>query len=128
MIFRPLGIAVLGSIGTAVYRSGLANRLPAGVPSEAAEIARDTLGAAVGVAEALPDQLGLALLEIARNAFVQGLHLAAGISAAVAIVTALVAVILLRHVRASSEPEAQLDLDAVGATTELDKQEEGNAA
>jgi predicted metal-dependent enzyme (double-stranded beta helix superfamily) len=42
------------SIGTAVYRSGLTNRFPAGVPSEAGEIARDTLGAAVGVAEPLP--------------------------------------------------------------------------
>lgn len=42
------------SIGTAVYRSELTNRLPAGVPSEAGEIARNTLGAAVGVAEQLP--------------------------------------------------------------------------
>ncbi len=112
-----LGIAILGSIGTAIYRSELANRLPTGIPPEAAEIARDTLGAAVGVADQLPDPLSRALLEIAGNAFVQGLHLAAGISAAVAIAVALAAVILLRHVRASLEPERQPDLDVVGATT-----------
>jgi DHA2 family multidrug resistance protein-like MFS transporter len=90
-----------------VYRSALANRLPASIPSQAAEIARDTLGAAVGVAGQLPDQQGLALLGVARDAFVQGLHLAAAISAAVAIGAALMAVILLRCVPARSESEGQ---------------------
>ena len=53
-----LGIAILGSIGTAVYRGAMADAVPAGVPPEAAEAARDTLGGAVAVAEQLPDQLG----------------------------------------------------------------------
>jgi DHA2 family multidrug resistance protein-like MFS transporter len=92
-----LGIAILGSLGTAVYRSALANRLPAGVPPEAAQIARDTLGGAVSVAGQLSDQLGLALLDIARSAFVQGLHLAAAISAVVAIAAAIMVVILPRR-------------------------------
>jgi DHA2 family multidrug resistance protein-like MFS transporter len=102
-----LGIAILGSIGTAVYRSELAHRLPAGVPPQAAEIARNTLGAAVGVARQLPDPLGSTLLNIARDAFVHGLHLAAAISAAVAIGAAIMAVILLRRVPARSEFEGQ---------------------
>jgi DHA2 family multidrug resistance protein-like MFS transporter len=100
-----LGIAVLGSVGTAVYRRALADRLPPGVPPEAAEVARDTLGAAAGVAAQLPDPLGRALLEVAGGAFVQGLHLAAGISAAVALGAALAAVLLLRHVPAGAEPD-----------------------
>jgi DHA2 family multidrug resistance protein-like MFS transporter len=111
-----LGIAILGSIGTAVYRSELARRLPAGVPPEAGEIARDTLGAAVGVAAQLPDPPGLLLLATARDAFVQGLHLAAAISAMVAIGAALMAVILLRRVPASDEREAPPDLAGAGAT------------
>src|SRR6266508_171552 len=49
-----LGIAILGSIGVAVYRGELADTLPAGVPSQAAAVARDTLGGAVGVAARLP--------------------------------------------------------------------------
>jgi DHA2 family multidrug resistance protein-like MFS transporter len=102
-----LGIAILGSIGNAVYRSELANRLPTGIPSEVAEIARDTLGAAVGVVGQLPDPLGLALLDIAREAFVKGLHLAATISAAVAIGAAIMAVVFLRGVPARGEPEAE---------------------
>ncbi len=110
-----LGIAILGSIGTAVYRSELAHRLPAGLPSEAAEIARDTLGGAVGVAGQLPEPLGLALLSVAREAFVQGLHLAAIISAAVAIGAAIMAVILLRRVPARSEPKPQPEMEPDGA-------------
>jgi DHA2 family multidrug resistance protein-like MFS transporter len=110
-----LGIAILGSIGTAVYRGELAHRLPAGVPSEAAEMARDTLGAAVGVAGQLPDPLGLALLGIAREAFVQGLHLAAVISAAVAVGAALMTVILLRRVPARVDLEPQPEIETDGA-------------
>ena len=49
-----LGIAVLGSIGTAVYRGQMADAVPAGVPPEAAEAARDTLGGAVAAAADLP--------------------------------------------------------------------------
>lgn len=112
-----LGIAILGSLGTAVYRSAVASRLPAGVPPEAGQIARDTLGGAVSMAEQLPDPLGLALLDVASDAFVQGLHLAAAISATIAIGTAVMALILLRRVPARFEPEGQSDLAAAGATT-----------
>jgi DHA2 family multidrug resistance protein-like MFS transporter len=105
-----LGIAILGSIGAAVYRNAVANGLPAGVPSEAATIARDTLGGAGGVAQQLPGPLGVALLDIARDAFVQGLHLAAGISAAVAIGAAIMTVVFLRGVPARAENEQQPDL------------------
>src|SRR5499433_241022 len=42
-----LGLAVLGSIGLAVYRGHLASALPPGIPSQAAAAAQDTLGGAV---------------------------------------------------------------------------------
>ena len=109
-----LGISILGSIGTAIYRSGVADGLPAGVPAEAAEIARDTLGGAVGVAAQLPDQIGIALLEVARSSFVQGLHLAAGISAVVAIAAAIIAVVALRQVPAGAQHEEQDGPDVAG--------------
>jgi len=97
-----LGIAVLGSIVTAVYRSEVAGTLPAGIPSEVAEAARDTLGGAVAVAEGLPAQLGAELLGIARAAFAQSFELTAAISAVVTVATAILAVVLLRRVRAGS--------------------------
>jgi DHA2 family multidrug resistance protein-like MFS transporter len=102
-----LGLAILGSIGTAQYRSAVASALPAGISVEAAEAALDTLGGAVVVAGQLPGPLGLALLDIAREAFVQGLHLAAAISAVVAIGAAVMAVVLLRREPAGAAPQEQ---------------------
>ncbi len=99
-----LGIAVLGSIGTAVYRGHMAGTLPAGVPRGSASAARDTLGGALAAARPLPDHVSAALLGTAREAFAQGLHVTAVISAAVAISVAILAVALLRQVRPSAEP------------------------
>jgi MFS transporter, DHA2 family, multidrug resistance protein len=111
-----LGIAILGSIGTAVYRSTVASGIPAGVPPEAAAIARDTLGAAVGAAAQLPDQLGGPLLDVARAAFVQGLHTAAAISAVVAIAAAIIAVVVLWRVPASAQLAEQPERDVADTT------------
>jgi MFS transporter, DHA2 family, multidrug resistance protein len=101
-----LGIALLGSIGAAVYRTQLAGRVHAPIPASAAEAARDTLGAAVEVAAQLPEPFGTALLTLARDAFVQGMHIVALISATVAVIAALSAVIFLRHVRAGAAAAA----------------------
>jgi MFS transporter, DHA2 family, multidrug resistance protein len=92
-----LGIAVLGSIGIALYRSGMADVVPAGVAPEAAAAARDTLGGAVGVAVRLPADLGAALLDAARASFTQGLHAAAAVSVAVAVGLAIVVAVRLRE-------------------------------
>jgi len=97
-----LGISILGSIGTAIYRTELAERLPASIPAEIAEVARDTLGAAVGVASQLPDDLRQTLLSVARDAFVQGLHLVALIAAVVAIGASIMIVTLLNKTAARS--------------------------
>ncbi len=104
-----LGIALLGVIGTAAYRGQIADAVPAGVPPGAAEAARDTLGGAVVAAGQLPDQLGQALLDAARQAFIQGLHLAFAVSAAAAVAVAVLAAVVLRRLRPSSESQAQLD-------------------
>jgi DHA2 family multidrug resistance protein-like MFS transporter len=98
-----LGIAILGSIGVAVYRGELAAALPAGIPSEAAAVARETLGGAVGVAARLPDGVGTTLLVAAREAFTLGLQLTAVLSAAVAVGIAVLATVLLRAVPAGSQ-------------------------
>jgi DHA2 family multidrug resistance protein-like MFS transporter len=108
-----LGIAILGSIGVAVYRGELADALLPGVPHNAMTIARDTLGGAVGVARQLPEEAGTALLTAAREAFTHGLQLTAGISAVVAVGITVLATVLLRTVHPSSQAEA----DAQPATT-----------
>jgi DHA2 family multidrug resistance protein-like MFS transporter len=113
-----LGIAVLGSVGTAVYRAQVAGAVPAGVPSGAAAAARDTLGGAVAAAGQLPDQLGGALLGVAREAFTQGLQVTAAISAVVALAIAILAAALLRDVRGSAEPEERADPEPDPAAAE----------
>ncbi|HEX9064298.1 MAG TPA: MFS transporter [Streptosporangiaceae bacterium] len=72
-----LGMAVLGSIGIAVYRSGLAGSVPAGLPHPLLAAARSTLGGALSVAGQLPRPLGSELAAAARTAFSHGLDAAA---------------------------------------------------
>jgi DHA2 family multidrug resistance protein-like MFS transporter len=106
-----LGISILGSIGVALYRGDIATALPAGVPAEAALVARDTLGGAVGVAANLPGVLGSELLQVSRDAFVHGMQVAASISAVVAIAVAVLALAMLRKVGAGAEREAAAGAD-----------------
>jgi DHA2 family multidrug resistance protein-like MFS transporter len=51
----------------------------------------------------LPDRLGAALLDAARQAFTQGLRLTFAVSAAIAIGIAILAAVLLRRVGAGAE-------------------------
>lgn len=105
-----LGIAILGSIGVAIYRRELSDSLPAGVPAESAQIARDTLGGAVAVAGQLPTDLGAAVSSAARDAFLSGMHLTSGLAAIAALALAVLAATTLRHLepvgeQAHAEPE-----------------------
>ncbi|MGH2787761.1 MAG: MFS transporter [Actinomycetota bacterium] len=109
-----LGIAVLGSIGTAVYRSQVTDAVPDGVPPAAADAARDTLGGALVVAQRLPERLGTELVDAARASFTQGLHLTVAVGGVVAIVVAILVATLLRDVRTESGSEEQQDLEPDG--------------
>ena len=64
-----LGMAVLGCIGTAVYRHDIAGLAPAA--------AHETLGGALAVASQLPGRTGDALATAAREAFTSGMQGAA---------------------------------------------------
>jgi DHA2 family multidrug resistance protein-like MFS transporter len=102
-----LGIAVLGSIGAAIYRTQVSAALPAGLPPETIAATRETLGAAVVSADALPGPLAAALLAAARDAFVQGLQTTALIGAIGLAAMALVAAFLLRDVQTGSGYDAE---------------------
>jgi len=96
-----LGIAILGSIGTAIYRRAMAGSVVDGIPPDAAVAARDTLGGAVAAAGQLPG-LGTVLLDTARKAFTHGLHVTAITSALVVLGMAVLVMVSLRHVRSAS--------------------------
>ncbi|MEU9291196.1 MFS transporter [Streptomyces sp. NPDC048275] len=93
-----LGIALLGSIVTGVYRDFAA---PAGTPAAAHE----SLGGAVETAAGLPAETSEVLLSAARQSFVDGLTLAAGIGAAVLLATATAVWFLLRGQKLESAGE-----------------------
>ncbi|WP_049576730.1 MFS transporter, partial [Nonomuraea sp. SBT364] len=80
-----VGVAALGSLGTAVYRGELPDALPV-------EAARESISAAVAVAGHLPD-----LLDQARAAFTAGLHVVAAVSMVTFLALAVLAAPLLRH-------------------------------
>ena len=100
-----LGIAILDSVGAAIYRSELARTIPTGVPAEAQEAARDILAGAVEVARQLPGDLDSMLLDAARNSFILGLQVAIIISVAIAAVAAVLVFVGLRNVLSGSEDE-----------------------
>lgn len=91
-----LGIAVLGSVGVALYRAGLAGAMPGGVPAPVAAAARDTLGGAVAAAGSLPQPSRSALLAAAREAFVTGMQVTSLVAALIAVAVAVLAVVALR--------------------------------
>jgi DHA2 family multidrug resistance protein-like MFS transporter len=84
-----LGIAVLGSIGTAVYRSQVPDALP--------KASRDTLGGAVQAAIRMPERVGAPLLDAARSAFTHGLQVMAGVCVVIVLASALLTTLLLRR-------------------------------
>ncbi|GAA2419499.1 MFS transporter [Streptomyces coeruleofuscus] len=85
-----LGMAVLGSIGTAVYR----HEIPASAPAPAHE----TLGAALAVADQLPGRAGDVLAAAAREAFTSGMRGAALAGAVTLLAAAVLAAVTLRRV------------------------------
>ncbi|MDU0341164.1 MFS transporter [Bosea rubneri] len=89
-----LGIAVLGSLATAVYRRTMLDRIPEGLGYETREAVADSLWAATAVAPPLP----AGLLEEAQAAFTAGFSAAAMFSAASVTALALLAAVSLRHV------------------------------
>lgn len=91
-----LGIALLGSIVTGVYRGF---DTPNGVPGTVASAAHKSLGGAVESAADLPARTRAALLDSAREAFVDGLRWAATMGAVVLLATAVLAWFLLRGQR-----------------------------
>jgi DHA2 family multidrug resistance protein-like MFS transporter len=101
-----LGISILGSIGIAIYRGGVGGSLPASIPDAVAEAARDTLGGAIAAAELLPEALGAIVVQVATASFVQGMQVAAIISAVTAVGVAILVLATLRDARPPAEDPA----------------------
>lgn len=103
-------MAVLGSIGTAVYRHG--------VPQDAPAAAQETLGGALTVAAGLPGRAGDALATAARGAFTDGMRGAAAAGTLLLLGAAVLAARGLRNIRVRPETAAQ-DAESAGHADSL---------
>ncbi|MFF9340232.1 MFS transporter [Streptomyces sp. NPDC014773] len=92
-----LGIALLGSVVTNIYQDFTG---PAGTP----EAARESLAGAVISAAQMPADTAAALLQTARESFVDGVALAAAVGAGLLILASAVAWFLLRGQKPANEP------------------------
>lgn len=94
-----LGIAVMGTILTALYRSTLTDTMPGRLDTAVRDSALDGLPAAQHAAEALPPNLADALLAAARDAFSSSFNTVALVCATLALALALMTTLRLRHPR-----------------------------
>ena len=98
-----LGIAVLGSIVAAVYRTQMtALTTIASLDAETLEAARSTLGGALAAAHGLPAEDASHLTDAAREAFTHAFTVTSAIAAICALLAAILAAVFLRHARAGN--------------------------
>jgi DHA2 family multidrug resistance protein-like MFS transporter len=90
-----LGIALLGSVVTAIYRGTVGDAITGTFPSGTVEAARDTLGAALSVAQTMGGQLGADLVDASRGAFAVAFQTAALASAAITLIAAAATALVL---------------------------------
>jgi DHA2 family multidrug resistance protein-like MFS transporter len=98
---------VLGSILSSQYATHFTSRVPDGLPGQAVDAAKDSVGAALGVAHALPSnlqQLGPGLIDAAKSSFVDGFHVTALIAAVLVFAAALGVLRFLPAREADEEP------------------------
>lgn len=94
-----MGIAVIGSIGAAVYRRHMAGQMPAGLDPEQIETASDTLGGALELVRHLPAELAQPLMAVVQSSFSEALHANALIGAGIMAATAVLTLTFLREIR-----------------------------
>ena len=90
-----LGIALLGTVGTAVYRGDM-HGVAGGAPG-------DTLGGAVSLTGHLP----AGVLDAATNAFAHGMHVAAAVAVVLLAATSALVAVTLRTLPAADAPSAE---------------------
>jgi DHA2 family multidrug resistance protein-like MFS transporter len=107
-----LGLATLGGIGLAVYSSQIT--IPAGLPAEAADAAKESIAGAAVAAARLPATQGAELFANAQQAFTTGMNYIAVIVATMAAVLAVVAATMLRDAKRPGEAADVASMDDSG--------------
>lgn len=91
-----LGIAVLGTVGTAIYRSNLTDNLPAGISPNVADSAKQTLAEAIAQSHLISEALRNSFLSEANQAFINGMQVVSLICGIVTLCLGIVSLTKLR--------------------------------
>ena len=114
-----IGVALLGALLSSIYSSRFAEgaaALGAGLPPELAGPASESVGAAVIIAEQLPEAVGAPMLNLAQSSFMSGWQVLALVSCGLSIAGALyVLVAMPRNVHDQRSEEAEPSTDGEAA-------------
>ncbi|MET8357817.1 MFS transporter [Micromonospora sp. NPDC005171] len=99
-----LGLALLGSIGAAVYRDRMADAPLTDVPPEIADVSRENVAAATAAADSLPGNLATALRDVAGEAFTTAMNVVAGVEALLVVALIVLVALTLRKKTAAQTP------------------------
>jgi EmrB/QacA subfamily drug resistance transporter len=105
-----LGVAILGSLLSTTYTSGIEGATRA-LPPDVAAAARDSVGPALEIARQIGGAQGQALAAAARSAFVDAMGTTVLVGAGFALAGALVALLFLPAREADVVPEAEAEGD-----------------
>ena len=94
-----LGVAVLGSIVSAVYRTHVNEASLPGIAPDVVERARETLGAAIEIAKGFHDETRTLMESVARDAFARSFRAASLVSAVLGLTAALVCAVFMKGKR-----------------------------
>jgi MFS transporter, DHA2 family, multidrug resistance protein len=108
-----LGIAVLGSLGTAIYHAMVAPAIPDGLSPELSSAARDTLGGALNVADQVADPTAAATLVFtAQHALTTAVQVTSAIGAAISLATAVAVLVYLATPRSACQASSAAPCEA----------------
>nr|WP_042180154.1 MFS transporter [Kibdelosporangium sp. MJ126-NF4]CEL14227.1 Transmembrane transport protein [Kibdelosporangium sp. MJ126-NF4]CTQ88595.1 Transmembrane transport protein [Kibdelosporangium sp. MJ126-NF4] len=96
---NSIGVAVIGSIGVALYNARMTDSLPSQVPPDVADAASQSIANAAQSAAGLPPDLARIVLDNAREAFTGSLQLITGFTAFVLVGVVAMILVRLRRVR-----------------------------
>jgi hypothetical protein len=120
-----LGVAVLGSLLASWYNGPIVDAVGSRLPDSATNVASDSIGGALAVAQSIGGRAGAELGAVARATFVDAMGSAMLVGAATALVGAIVALLLLPSHAPEAEPskptdDQQQDRDILGEVTSVE--------
>ncbi|MFC7310631.1 MFS transporter [Streptomyces monticola] len=110
------GVAATGSIMAAVYHNDVKSAAPQGVSEDKVTEIADNVSGGATIADGLPGGVGEVMGDAVRAAFTSGFHVAAIISAGLAALMGVLAVLLLRRVPATGGPAQDKPAQSDGGT------------